>query len=104
MTNKEIAMEYLRCFCEGDIPGIEALLSNDLKFSGTFHSFNSAKEYINSLIKNPPEKSSYKILSITKNEDSVVIFYEYQKPQITLQIAQLFKFKQEKNFRDTINF
>jgi hypothetical protein len=44
----------------------------------------------------PPEACEYKVLSVTENEDSVAVFYEYQKPERIMQIAQLFQFKDRK--------
>ncbi len=93
MTNREIAMEYLRRFCAGDVEGLEPLLAPELRFSGTFHTFHSRKEYLDTLKENPPEECGYRVVSVTENEDSVALFYEYQKPGGVLQIAQLFKMR-----------
>lgn len=89
-------MEYLRCFCAGDIDGLPPLLAADLMFSGTFHTYGSASEYLDSLRSDPPEKCKYKVLSITEGEDSVAVFYEYQKPDRVMRIAQLFKIRNHK--------
>lgn len=91
MTNREIALEYIRRFCAGDIEGLEPLLASNVNFTGTFHSFGSANEYLASLRSDPPEKCQYSILSITENTDSVALFYEYEKLNGVMQIAQLFK-------------
>jgi hypothetical protein len=91
MTNREIALEYLRCFCAGAIDDMGSLLASDLKFSGTLHSYGSSAEYLASLRNDPPVKSQYTILSITENTDSVALFYEYLKPDGVMRIAQLFK-------------
>ncbi len=96
MTNQEIAKEYLKCFCAGDIKGIEPLLASDLSFTGTFHTYHSGTEYLKSLRNDPPEECGYKVLSITENEDSIAVFYEYQKPDRVMQIAQLFKIRDQK--------
>ncbi len=96
MNKQEIVLEYLRCFCDGDTDGLERLLADDLSFDGTFHKFDSSAEYIYSLKNDLPEKTKFNILSITENEDSVAIFYEYQKPQNAIKNAQLFKFKEHK--------
>ena len=74
MTELEVAMEYLRSFCAGAIRGIEPLLASDLRFSGTLFEYHSAKEYLDDLKKDPPEKCGYQVLSITENEDSVTVF------------------------------
>lgn len=96
MTNQEIAKEYLRCFCESDIVGLEHILAPDLTFTGTFHSYHSSAEYLKSLKQDPPEQCGYKVLSMTEKDDSVAVFYEYQKPDRMIHIAQLFKIKCEK--------
>ena len=96
MTNREVAMKYLRCFCAGDVDGLEPLLAPDLIFEGTFHTYHSDAEYLDSLRNDPPERCGYKVLSVTENEDSVAVFYEYEKPDREMQIAQLFKIKDQK--------
>ena len=94
MTNRDIALEYLRCFCAGDIDGLEPLLATDLKLEGTLGSYESASEYLNSLRSDPPDRSEYSVSSVTEGEDSVAIFYEYQKPAGKLTIGQLFKIRE----------
>ncbi len=89
-------MEYLRCFCAGDVDGLEPLLANSLCFNGTLHTYGSAREYTDALKNDPPEKCGCKVLSITESEQSVAVFYDYQKPDRVIQIAQLFKIEHEK--------
>ena len=96
MPNQKITLDYLRYFCLSDIEGLKTLLTSDLNFSGTFHNYHSAEEYLKSLRNDPPEKCRYKVLSVTENEDSVAVFYEYQKPERTITIAQLFKIRDQK--------
>ena len=50
MTNREVAMKYLRCFCAGDIDGLIPLLAVGLNFIGTVHTYGSASEYLESLL------------------------------------------------------
>lgn len=104
MTNREVVMEYLRCFCAGDIDGLEPLLATNLCFTGTFHAYGSAREYLDSLKNDPPEECGCKVLSITESEHSVAVFYEYQKPDRAMQIAQLFKIKDEKIYEVLLVF
>ena len=96
MTKRDVVMEYLRCFCAGDIDSLQPLLATELNFTGTFHNYGSASEYLDSLKDDPPEECGCKVLSITENEDTVAVFYEYQKPKRVMQIAQLFKIKEER--------
>ena len=95
MTNQEIAIKYLSNFCEGTIDKIVPLLAPDLSFTGTLNSYSSAKEYLASLRDDPPGRCDYNILSITENDDFVGLFYEYVKPNQTMQVAQLFKIKNQ---------
>jgi len=96
MTNREIVMEYLRCFCGGDVAGLEALLAANLRFTGTFYSYNSAAEYLDSLKADPPEECGCRLLSITESENSVAVFYDYEKSNGAMKIAQLFKVEGER--------
>jgi hypothetical protein len=89
-------MQYLRFFCAGDIEGIEKLLSPDLSFNGPLHQFSSSESYIRSLYQDPPGHSSFTVLSVSEGENTVVVFYEYKKPDNTLLIAQHFKLRQDK--------
>jgi len=90
MTKRAIALEYLRCFCEGSIDGIESLLAPDLTFNGTLGEYQSATQYLNALRSDPPQKANCTILSITETDDSVAVFYDYHKPDRVITIAQLF--------------
>ena len=89
-------MEYLKRFCAGDIDGLEPLLAPNLRFAGTLNTYSSTSEYLDSLRGDPPEKCGYKVVSVTENEDSVAVFYEYQKLEGAVQIAQLFRIKDRK--------
>ena len=96
MTNREIALKYLSCFCAGDIEELQQLLAPHLKFSGTLHSYSSRVEYLDSLNNDSPGKCDYKLLSIAENDDSVAVFYDYKKPDQIVHIAQLFTISDQK--------
>jgi hypothetical protein len=95
MTNRDPALEYPGCYCDGNIAGLEPLPAPALKFKGTFHTYSSSEEYLAHLRSDPPQKSKYSILSITENAESVTLFYEYLKPGHVIQIAQLFKMSKQ---------
>ena len=95
-TNHEIVMQYMDCYCAGDIDGIEPLLAGELVFSGPLHTFESARQYLDSLRADPPEKSHDEILSVTESDDTVALFYVYHKPDRARLIAQMFKSSAEK--------
>lgn len=57
--------------------------------------FAPAAEYLDSLRSDPPENCEYKILSVTEDDDAVAAFYEYQKPDKEMTIAQLFRIREK---------
>ncbi len=96
MSNADLAVKYLEAFCAGNLDRLEALLAEDLRFRGPFYTFKSASEYMDSLRRDPPEECGFKIRSITENESAVAVFYEYQKFDRVVQVAQLFEFKAQR--------
>lgn len=96
MGNRDIVLEYLKCFCAGDIDGLTPLIAADLDFKGTLHTYASAAEYLDGLRSDPPESCGLEILSVTESEDCVAVFYIYKKPDCDMKIAQLFKIKDGK--------
>ncbi len=96
MNNREVAMEFLRCFCAGDVNGLTVSLAEDLQFKGPFYQFSSRDAYVDVLKNDPPEPCGYQVLSITESGDSVSIFYDYEKRDGAVTIAQLFKFRHHK--------
>jgi len=91
MTNRDIVLEYLKCFCEGNISGVEALLALDFQLAGPLYTFKSRDEYIQSLREEPPKPSRYEIIGMAESNTGISVFYEYNKPSGRLTIAQFFK-------------
>ena len=104
MDHQEIVNKYLKCFCCGDLDGLGAILDPELRFSGPLHYFDSASQYLESLQNDPPEACTYKILSITESVDSIAVFYEYQKIESTVLVAQLFKIRSHKIYEILLTF
>lgn len=96
MNNREVAMEFLRCFCAGDVTGLSTLLAEDLRFRGPFYQFSSRDEYVECLKHAPPEPCGYRVFSVTESEECVSVYYNYEKRDGALIIAQLFTFKNHK--------
>ncbi len=92
LPNREIALEFIERFCAGDVDGLTPLLAEDLQFKGPLFRFDSRAAYLDSL-RGDLEKTGYQILSVTENEDSVSVYYDYDKPGGAMTIAQLFKFR-----------
>ena len=96
MNNREIALEFLRCFCAGDVDSLEPLLAEDVHFNGPLYKFDSRDAYLNSLKDGPLGKCGYRDLSVTESNDSVSVYYEYEKSDRVITIAQLFRFRNGK--------
>ncbi len=104
MTNRDVVEAYLRWFCGGDVDGMETLLATELSVCGTLHSYSAAAEYLDDLRRDPPEPSVCRILSVTESVDSVALFYEYQKTDRTVRIAQLFTLESQRAKRILLVF
>ncbi len=85
-------MEYLAHFCAGNVDGVASLLAVDLDFKGPFHQFSLSADYVQSLRDAPPDQCAYHVLAVTEGENSVSIYYDYQKESGALTVAQLFGF------------
>lgn len=95
-SRRELAIEFVKRFCSGDVEGLAPLLENDLQLEGPLFRFRSSSEYLDSLRKDPPLSGRCRLLSVTESNDSVSIFYEYERSEGSMTIAQLFKFKDQK--------
>ena len=49
MNNRDVAIEFVKCFCAGDVDAPAPLLTPDLKFKGPFCEFGSADAYLDNL-------------------------------------------------------
>ena len=96
MTNREMAMKFIDCFCSVEIEELSKLLAPDLVFTGTFFNYNSAAEYLAALRSDPPEIAAGEIMDISENADSVAVFWQYKKASGEHKMAQLFTFRKQK--------
>ena len=91
MNNREVALDFVRHFCAGDLQGLEALLADHFKFSGPLHQFDTREGYLKALRDEPPEPGEYRIDSVTDDGHEVAVFYDYIKSDRRLPVAQLFR-------------
>lgn len=89
----QIAEQFIKFFCKGNIDSLAGLLSENLRFQGPLFNFDSREAYLKALHDDPPEKTACEIISLTNNDDSVCIFYKYGKGEAHITIAQHFKFQ-----------
>jgi len=79
-----------------DIEEVREILAEDLTFIGPLYKFNSAEDYINSLIINPPQGMKYEIIRSFEDKNSVCLIYQFSKEGVSVPIAQLFEVVGEK--------
>lgn len=96
MGNQDLAIDFLRRFCAGDVDGLRPLLTEDLKFHGPLMTSVGSAVYLKRLEDDPPQKNDFRVMHVSENGDSVSVFYEYLKDSGALTVAQLFKFRNGK--------
>ena len=79
MSNKEIAIQYLDGFAEGDLNRIRNVLSDGFELNGPFYSGKTAADYISTLESDPPDKSSYRIVSTSSGTMRYASFTNLKK-------------------------
>ena len=94
MSNRDVAIRFLERFSAGDVDGLVPLLAEDLRFEGPLHRFATRHDYLSCLRDDPPSPCECRVLSLTEKEDQVAVFYEYQKPDGAVTVAQLFCFEE----------
>ena len=97
MEPLDLAKKYMSAFF-GDEPldSLQELFSSELKFSGPFYKFDKAKDYIDSLKKDPIKNASYMMVAEYQDKDSACLVYEFTKSNISTTMAQWFQVKNEK--------
>jgi hypothetical protein len=91
MTPLELAQKYMECvFKSGDFEGLRAILADNLQFKGPLYCFNTADDYVNSLINDPPTDFVYKIIRTYSDSSSACLIYNFSKPGVTTLMAQTF--------------
>ncbi len=105
MTQRQVSLSFIRAFCDGDIVAIGNLLTEDLRFEGPYHRFDSRDAYLCRLEENPPAKNAtFDVLKVFEDGDQVCIFYEYSKPGGSVLIAQWNRFRGDKIAKITLVF
>ena len=92
MTPLELALRYMDIFFSGrDLARLHDILAADLRFRGPFHRFETARDYVESLVASPPVQCSYHMLHTFEHERHAQLTYEFIKPGVRTPMAQLFE-------------
>ena len=96
IRNRDLALEFLDLFSDGNIDALSPLLHDDRRFRGPLIECDSKQHYLSLLHEDPPEPCSYDLLSVTETNDDVSMYYRYRKAQGSITIAHLFRFHDQK--------
>ena len=96
MTKKDVVLEYLKAFCSADLNRLKAVLADKFHLKGPFFEFHSREDYISSLEGNLVPNCTFEIIRLMEEGEDVSVFYHYIKPNTTVHVAQLFRFKNSK--------
>jgi hypothetical protein len=93
----ELALKYMDIvFNNKDPQLLGEILDDQFSFSGPMFHFNSSKEYIKSLIDDPPEHFDFELIHSYEDKTSVCLLYWFRKPGIVIPMAQFFEIGNEK--------
>ncbi len=96
-TPTELALKYLNAFIGHEpLESMEAVFAENLIFEGPFQRTTSAKAYIESLRKNPPNNVSIETEDVFEKENSVCFVYQFSKQGIKTRMVQTFEVNDEK--------
>ena len=91
MSPIELAKKYLEIFYSANnLERLYSICDENLVFSGPFIQSNTASEYVESLVEDPPVGMSYQIVSAYENTNSACVIYEFSKGDINVLMAQEF--------------
>ena len=105
MTPLQLAENYMACFYgEAPMAELEPLLADVLIFQGPLYEFFSARDYLESLIEDPPTGAAYKMIKVYEGDDSVCLIYQFSKQGIETLMAQTFEVENGKITRIILIF
>lgn len=93
MSRRDLSLEFLDAFCNGEIDRLEALLAEDLRFEGPLLQSNHRAAYLERLHADPPGEASYEIRDLIESHESVALLYDYRTKSGTTLIAQWNRFR-----------
>ena len=94
-SHREQALTFVQRFAAGDVEGLAPLLAEDLQLSGPYLEVTSRAAYLEALRHDAPTPGRARVVSVTDDDETVAVFWEYERPRGPLTIAQLFRFRDE---------
>ena len=97
MTPLDVALQYMEIFYSGrELERLYAIMADELRFEGPFFRFDSAHEYVSSLLSDPPVACEYRLLHAFEKGPMVNLIYEFSKPNVRTIMSQLFEVRKGK--------
>ena len=97
MTALDLAYKYMEVFYGGQsLETLRELLAEDMSFKGPFYEYQSAADYIESLLSDPPKDAKYKILSAFETDHAACLVYQFEKPGVSTTMCQKFEVRNGK--------
>lgn len=94
MNALELAHRYLDIFYNGKDPAkLAEILDANFKFEGPFNKCNSATQYVNTLVKDPPRNMQYQIVDQFGDQKSACVIYLFSKDEIKSNMVQYFRIR-----------
>jgi hypothetical protein len=93
LSSEERALAFVRRFAAGDVDGLASLLAENVRVVGPHLDVASRADYLAALRADPPQPAAARVLSVTGDGDTVAVFWEYEKPERAVTVAQLFRLR-----------
>jgi hypothetical protein len=93
LSSEERALAFVRRFAAGDVDGLASLLAEDVRVAGPHLDVVSRADYLAALQDDPPQPAAARVLSVIGDGDTVAVFWEYEKPERAVTVAQLFRLR-----------
>ncbi len=105
MSKTSTVQTYMDVFFSGEDPErLWEVFREDLLFEGPFYTFQSASDYIDSLMEDPPVGADYELIRRYEDDDSVTLLYRFRKGDIETPMAQTFFFEGDRIARILLVF
>jgi len=84
----ELSVRFAEAFCASDLDALATLLAPSFHLQGPLAQFENSRDYLNSLLEDPPEPAPCRIIRVTGSGDEAAILYEYGRSPSPLLVAQ----------------
>ena len=105
MTPRQQVQRYFDVFfVSHDFDSLTEIFHDDLQFRGPLVSFDSAADYIAGLKHDPPVDCRYEKRFECDGEEGINVIYRFLKPGLSVEMSQLFQFRNNKISRILLIF